>query len=98
MYADILTIYANINNDNDRIELYNELDLFCEWYSKWGFTINIKKCKLMHFGHSNNCFQYKLNDTNLEISDCERILGIHIDNKLTFANHVYLYIYIFIYI
>ena len=44
----------------------------------------------MHFGHSNNCFQYKLNDTNLEISDCERILGVHIDNKLTFANHEYI--------
>ena len=30
MYADDLTIYASINNDNDRIELENELDLFCE--------------------------------------------------------------------
>ena len=37
-----------------------------------------------------NCFQYKFNDTNLEISDCERILGVHIDNKITFANHVYI--------
>ena len=61
---------------------------FCEWCSKW--AINIKKIKLMHFGHSNNCFQYKLNDTNLEISDCECILGVHVDNKLTFANHVYI--------
>ena len=56
MYADDLTIYANMNNNNDRIELQKELDLFCEWCSKWGLTINIKKCKLMHFGHSNNCF------------------------------------------
>ena len=55
-----------------------------------GLTINIKKCKLMHFGHSNSCFQYKLNDTNLEISDCERNKNVHIDNKLTFANRVYL--------
>ena len=46
----------------------------------------------MHFGHFNNCFQYKLNDTNLEISNCGRILGGHIDNKLTFANHVYMYV------
>ena len=53
-----------------------------------GPHINVKRCKLMHFGHSNNCFQYKLNDTNLEISDCERILDVHNDNKLTFANHV----------
>ena len=64
--------------------------IFCEWYSKWSLTINIKKCKLMHFCHSNNCFQYRLNDTNLEISDCERILYVHIDNKLTLANHVYI--------
>ena len=44
----------------------------------------------MHFGHSNNCFQYKLNDTNLETSDFECIPGVRIDNKLTFANHVYI--------
>ena len=43
----------------------------------------------MHLGHSKNCFLYKLNDTNLEISECEHILDVHIDNKLTFANHVY---------
>ena len=90
MYADDLTIYASINNNNDRIKLQNELDLFCEWCFKSGLTVNIKKCKLMHFGHSNNCFQYKLKDTNLEISNCERILGRPIDNKLTFANHVYI--------
>ena len=33
MYAD--DIYASINNNNDRNELQNELDLFCEWCSKW---------------------------------------------------------------
>ena len=92
MYTDDLTIYASINNDNDRIELRNEIDLFCEWCSKWGLIINIKKSKLMHFGHSNNCFRYKLNDTNLEMSASERILGVHIDNKLTFTNHVYIYV------
>ena len=64
MFANDLTIYASINNNNDTIELQNELDLFCEWRCKWGLTINIKECKLMHFGHSNYCFQYKLNDTN----------------------------------
>ena len=90
IYADDLTICTGINNDNDRIKLQNELDLFCEWCSKWGLIINIKKCKLMHFGHSNNCFQYKLNDTNLEISDCERILGVHIEHRLTFDNHIYI--------
>ena len=32
MYAD--DIYASINNNNDRNELQNKLDLFCEWCSK----------------------------------------------------------------
>ena len=89
MCADDLTIYASRNNDNDRIKLQNELDLFCECCSQWGLTVNIKKCKLMHFSHSNNCFQYKLNDIILEISDCERILGVHIDNK---QSCIYIYI------
>ena len=30
MHADDQAIYAGINNDNDRIELQNELDLLCK--------------------------------------------------------------------
>ena len=75
------------------IELNFKMTLVCFVYGVLNgvsIIINIKKCKLMHFGHSNNCFQYSLNNINLEMSNCERILGAHIDNKLTFANHVYI--------
>jgi hypothetical protein len=55
----------------------------------WGLSINFNKCKLLHFGNTNLCFQYKLGDNVITVSQCEKILGVLIDNKLSFADHVY---------
>ena len=35
MYADDLTVYAIVNNINDRIKLQNELNNLLEWSKKW---------------------------------------------------------------
>ena len=46
MYADDLTIYAIINNNNnDRIELQNELDLFYEWCSNGASPLILRNVK-----------------------------------------------------
>ena len=89
MYADDLTIYAVVNNLDDRKKVQNELNLLCNWCKTWGLFINFKKCKLIHIGHSNLNFQYTLDNELLMVSQCERILGVLIDNKLSFKDHVY---------
>jgi hypothetical protein len=89
MYADDLTIFAVINNDDDKIAFQNDLDNLCKWCSIWGLTINYTKCKLMHMGYRNNKYSYKLGDIILKVSTCERILGVMIDDKLTFTEHIY---------
>ena len=43
----------------------------------------------MHFGCNNKKYQYSLGVEILNISNCEKILGLLIDDKLTFKDHVY---------
>ena len=50
MYADDLTVYAIVNNINDRIKLQNELNNLLEWSKKWQLNINFDKCHVIHIG------------------------------------------------
>ena len=47
MYADDLTIYAVINNENDKNAFQKELDKLQLWCSTWGLIINYNKCKVI---------------------------------------------------
>ena len=90
MYADDLTIYACINNEMDRVKFQNELSIFYNWCIKQELIINLQKCKLMHFGYNNHKYQYSLGTDMLNVSHCEKVLGVLIDDKLTFKDHVYI--------
>ena len=85
MYADDLTIYAVINNENDRNAFQKELDKLQHWCS----IINYNKCKVIHIGYSNRNYSYKLGNSLVKVSVSERILGVQIDNKLSFRDHVF---------
>ena len=50
MYADNLTVYAVVNNVNDKIKFQNELNNLLEWSKKWQLNINFEKCQIIHFG------------------------------------------------
>ena len=49
-----------------------------------GTNYQLKKCKLMHFRHNNHKYQYSWGIDKLNVSYCEKILGILIDDKLTY--------------
>ena len=62
MYADDLTVYAIVNNINDRIKLQNELNNLLEWSKKWQLNINFDKCHVIHIGKKNLHFDYCFNN------------------------------------
>ena len=62
-------------------------------YSKPGQTknqmkFNVDKCTILHFGRNNPNKIYKLYGEKLKNTECERDLGILIDNRLTFKHHL----------
>ena len=48
MYADDVTIYYKVNNDNDYNNFKADLSAIQTWTSKWQMKINIDKCKVLY--------------------------------------------------
>ena len=53
MYADDVTIYHIVNNENDYNNFKADLSAIQTWALKWQMKINIDKCKVLHFGNRN---------------------------------------------
>ena len=70
------------------IDLQNDLNKVVDWAKKWKMEFNVDKCKIMHLGHRNPGNIYKMNDTELTVTDEEKDLGVLIDNKLDFGKHI----------
>ena len=81
-FADDSKVANVINTPKDHEELQKSLDSLCEWADRWGMQFNEKKCKVVHFGHSNKKLNYEMNGIQLEKSSGEKDLGVHIEQSL----------------
>jgi len=57
----------------DRLEQWAQVNLM--WFNK-------AKCKVLHLGHGNPCYEYKLGDVRMEHSPNEKNLGVMVNDKL----------------
>ena len=91
IFADDTKIYRKIATENDCVKLQKDLDILQEWSSKWLLSFNAKKCKVMRLGGQHPEFIYKMTNntdvTDLEFTEMEKDLGIHVDNKLRLRDH-----------
>ena len=91
IFADDTKIYRKIATENDCVKLQKDLDILQEWSSKWLLSFNAKKCKVMRLGGQHPDFIYKMINntdvTDLEFTEMEKDLGIHVDNKLRLRDH-----------
>ena len=95
LYADDTTIYY-IDRDKSSLErqLQSSLDSLQKWCRQNGMVLNTDKTKVMLimsrqkrtvFGNTTLSLQY--NDIDICMTSCDKILGIHVDNNLTWQNH-----------
>ena len=89
MYADDVTIYAIADNPNGHKLIQNDLNNLIHWADSWQLKINFDKCHVIHFGHKNSNFEYYFDMHKIGVSKCEKILGVWLDDKLSFKEHVY---------
>lgn len=44
LYADDIKIFHRVKSPDDCIILQDELNLFCDWVSQFGISLNLSKC------------------------------------------------------
>ena len=89
-YADDTTPYHSSDNTESVIEMLEiaATKLF-HWFKDNNLKANADKCHLLLI--TNESEQININDTIIDSSNAEKLLGILIDNKLNFDKHVFIY-------
>ena len=79
-FADDTKVAKVVTNDETAAEMQQIIHKLENWCKNWGMLFNIKKCCILHFGHSNKKYEYKMNEQNLEAKSNQRDLGVIISN------------------
>ena len=89
-YADDTAIIAS--NDCQILasrDVQDELDLLQDWFKKWNIKINSDKSTQVTFTlRKHDCPRLKLNGVDIPVSSSVKYLGLHLDRRLTWQEHI----------
>lgn len=90
MYADDTKIYMNIKNIQDCYHLQEDLNRLCIYYDENRININVSKCSYMSFTRKMKPLKFNYNIYSLPLIETKQVrdLGILLDSKLTFTDHI----------
>ena len=93
LFADVIKIFRAITNKNDQDILQQDLSILEQWSDKWLLKFHPDKCKHMEIGKNNiGENEYFMTSNNVKHSlattDKHTDLGIIIDSKLSFDDHI----------
>ena len=86
-FADDSKLGKTVSSLEDVESLQEVLDKLYSWSETWQMQLNVDKCSVIHLGHNNRQYNYKLGDKQLRSSQSERDLGIIIDSSMKFSEH-----------
>lgn len=90
LFADDLKIYRTVKSCLDCCALQADIDELLQWCLENGMELNTKKCKSVAFTHRQQqiLFEYSVGPDTLERVEAIRDLGVTIDCKLRFNEHI----------
>ena len=90
LYADDTKIFRKIESEYDRQLLQEDIFSMCEWSENWLLKFHPDKCKTMTLGQTDVEHTYSLKPTlpPMQVSEAEKDVGVIIDNKLRFDQHI----------
>jgi len=71
-----------IQGEEDRKKMQEALDCLCDWADKWGMMFNFGKCKVIHVGKNNPCYEYSMRGVKISTTEEERDVGVIISKNL----------------
>ncbi|KAL7630702.1 UNVERIFIED_CONTAM: hypothetical protein RMT77_019088 [Armadillidium vulgare] len=84
-FADDTKIGNRITCENDYQVLQSDSNKIVNWSKTWQMKFNIDKCKVLHFGSRNIEYNYVIDDSDINVVDEEKDLGVLISKDLKFA-------------
>ena len=90
LFADDLKLFHEIKSQNDVLTLQQDLNAVTHWAADWKLKLNASKCKSFKITLKRNFIDsaYSINNVTLENVTSIRDLGVIVDQKLDFADHV----------
>ena len=87
LFADDTKVFREIQSDEDRQKLQQDIDELLIWSKKWQLPFNESKCKVMHYGKTNRKADYNLGGVNIKEVSEEKDLGVTFDQQLSFGTN-----------
>ena len=90
LFADYCAIFSEVTCKKDCSGLQADLNRLYYWTQLWQLTLNQSKCKAIRITNKLKKigYTYSLNGAPLEWVDTFRYLGVRINSKLTWTDHV----------
>jgi hypothetical protein len=89
LVADNTKVYAAVNNTDEIDSLQSDIERLMNWSDTWLLKFNKSKCKHTHLGPETGT-SYSMLDDTIELSNEGKDLGITIDSKLNFQQHIHI--------
>ena len=100
IFADDTKLFARTDTSKDKEKLQEDLDCVCKWSSLWLLKFHPDKCKVLSLGYKldetpptfnmvTNSEDGSANQVKLEGTTCEKDIGVHVDDNLSFKDHIY---------
>ena len=87
LFADDTKLFTKVPFSADATLLQTDLEALTRWSNTWLMPFNQSKCKVLHFGHTNQGFQYNMDGAPLGSTSLEKDLCVSIDPELKFREH-----------
>ena len=90
LFADDTKIFRHIKSIDDVNTLQSDIQSLLEWSDNWLLKFHPDKCIAMNIGKEFmiNERSYSMDNTILKKSECEKDIGVHVDNNLNFKKHI----------
>lgn len=91
-YADDMALVGRLKDEETLSKYFTQVDLLNEWFKSSFLQLNVGKTKEMIFGGKSDVCSPKvvrICDKEVELVETFKYLGVSIDNKLTFSDHVH---------
>lgn len=90
LFADDSLLYRTINTTTDADILQQDLDELQKWEREWKMQFHPQKCQVLRITnkHSPISCNYFIHDQQLELTQSAKYLGLTIDSKIKWSNHI----------